>query len=150
MDIIGAAGGYQFDVLRTTAVGEPDVEHRRALDAVARALEAAVAAARPGASCGDLVRLANGLLAQAGYGPYARTFMGHGIGLETVEDPYLTPEVAARLEPGVAIPDWGGVSIEQEVIVTEHAPEVITPTPARPQGVLPTCAGPTRRWCADC
>jgi Xaa-Pro aminopeptidase len=140
MDIIGAARGYQFDVLRTTTVGEPDVEHRRVLDTVARAVDAAVAAVRPGLSCGELVRLANALLEEAGYGQYARAFMGHGIGLETVEDPYLTPEATTRLEPGmvvciepgVAIPDWAGASIEQEVIVTEHAPEVITPTPARP------------------
>ena len=70
---------------------------------MARAADAAVAAARPGAICGDLVRTANGLLDDAGYGTHARTFMGHGIGLETVEEPYLTPEVTSRLEPGMAI-----------------------------------------------
>ncbi len=139
LDIIGAAQGYQFDVLRTTSVGGPDTEHLRLLDSVARAAEAATAAARLGAECGDLVRLANGLLEQDGYGNYVRGFMGHGIGLETVEEPYLTPEVTTRLEPGMVIcvepgafiPGWGGASIEQEVIITEGAPEVITPTPAR-------------------
>ncbi len=139
MDIIGAAQGYQFDVLRTTSVGSPDAEHRKVLDTVARAVDAAVAAARPGTACGDLVRLANSLIEQAGYGMYARPFMGHGIGLETVEEPYLTPGATARLEPGmvlcvepgVYIPEWGGASIEHEVIVTDGAPEVITPTPAR-------------------
>lgn len=139
MDIIGAAQGYQFDVLRTTIVGAPDAEHRKFLDAVARAAEAATNAARPGAVCGDLVRLASGLLEKDGYGKHARAFMGHGIGLETVEEPYLTPEIATRLEPGmvicvepgVYIPGWGGASIEQEVIITDGAPEVITPTPAR-------------------
>ncbi len=88
---------------------------------------------------GDLVRLANGLLEQDGYGKHARTFMGHGIGLETVEEPYLTPEITTPLEPGmvicvepgVYIPGWGGASIEQEVIITEGAPTTITPTPAR-------------------
>ena len=139
MDIIGAAGGYQFDVLRTTIVGPPDGEHRTFLDAVAHAADAAVAAARPGAVCGDIVRTANRLLDDAGYGAHARTFMGHGIGLETVEEPYLTPDVTTRLEPGmvicvepgVYIPGWGGASIEHELIVTDGAPEVITPTPAR-------------------
>jgi len=137
MDIIGAADGYQFDVLRTTIVGDPDREHRRFLDAVARAADAA--AARPGMVCGDLVRLANRLLDDAGYGAHARAFMGHGIGLETVEEPYLTSEVDPVLapgmvvcvEPGVYIPGWGGASIEHELIITEGAPEVITPTPAR-------------------
>lgn len=139
LDIIGAVSGYQFDVLRTTAAGEPGSEIRRLLDAVARAVDTAVGSARPGAVCGDVVRLANGLLEESGYGAHARTFMGHGIGLETVEEPYLTPEVTTRLEPGmvlciepgVYIPGWGGASIEQEVIVTEGDPEVITPTPTR-------------------
>jgi Xaa-Pro aminopeptidase/Xaa-Pro dipeptidase len=139
MDIIGAADGYQFDVLRTTAAGAPDAEHRKVLDAVVHAADAAVAAARAGAVCGDLVRTANRLLDEAGYGKHARTFMGHGIGLETVEEPYLTPEITARLEPGmvicvepgVYIPGWAGASVEHELIVTEGPPEVITPTPAR-------------------
>ena len=139
MDIIGAVCGYQFDVLRSTVVGEPDADHRKFLEAALSATEAAVAAARPGVPCGDLVRIANRLLEHEGYGKYTRTFMGHGIGLETVEEPYLTPEVTIPLapgmviciEPGIYVPGWGGASIEQEVIVTEGAPEVITPTPAR-------------------
>jgi Xaa-Pro aminopeptidase len=139
LDIIGAAHGYQFDVLRSTVVGSPDAERRRVLDAAARATDAAVAASRPGTACGDLVRLAHGLLEEAGYGKHARTFMGHGIGLETVEEPYLLPETPTRLrpgmvlcvEPGVSIPGWGGASVEQEVIITEGEPEVLTRTPAR-------------------
>ncbi len=139
LDIIGAVRGYQFDVLRTTVVGAPDAEQHRLLEAVAQATDAAVAEARPGTMCGDLVRLANTLLERAGYGKHTRNFMGHGIGLETVEEPYLTPEITVRLqpgmvlciEPGVHIPGWGGASIEQEVIVTEGEPEVITHTPAR-------------------
>jgi Xaa-Pro aminopeptidase len=59
--------------------------------------------------------------------------------METVEEPYLTPESATRLEPGMVvcvepglyISGWGGASIEQEVIVTDGAPEVITPTSIR-------------------
>lgn len=139
MDIIGAVHGYQFDVLRTTIVGIPDANQRQFLESVVRAVDAAVAAARPGAVCGDLVRLANGLLEERGYGKFTRPFMGHGIGLETVEEPYLTPESTTRLEPGMVvcvepglyISGWGGASIEQEVIVTDGAPEVITPTPSR-------------------
>ncbi len=139
MDIIGAVQGYQFDVLRTAVVGPPDAEHRRLLEAVAEATDAAVAASRPGVACGDLVRLANGLLDEAGYGKYAGAFMGHGIGLETVEEPYLTPETTTRLEvgmvlcvePGAYIPGWGGASIEQELIITDGVPEVITHIPAR-------------------
>jgi len=57
------------------------------MGSVVRAVDAAVEAARPGAVCGDLVRLANGLLEGEGYGKFTRPFMGHGIGLETPTEP---------------------------------------------------------------
>lgn len=140
LDIIGAYWGYQFDVLRTTvAGGRPDPEQRRVLEAVLEATRRAVAACRPGTPCEEVVRVANAYLDEQGYGPYARTFMGHGIGLETVEEPYLVPGDRTPLEPGmvlcvepgVYIPGWGGVSIEEEVIVTDGVPEQITLYPAR-------------------
>lgn len=140
LDIIGAYWGYQFDVLRTTvAGGRPDPEQRRVLEAVLEATRRAVAACRPGTPCEEVVRVANAYLEEQGYGPYARTFMGHGIGLETVEEPYLVPGDRTPLEPGmvlcvepgVYVPGWGGVSIEEEIIVTDGAPEQITLYPAR-------------------
>ena len=140
LDIIGACWGYQFDVLRTTVAGRrPDPEQRRVLEAVLEACRRAVAACRPGTPCEQVVRVANGYLEEQGYGRHARTFMGHGIGLETVEEPYLAPGDSTPLqpgmvlcvEPGVYIPGWGGVSIEEEIIVTDGEPEQITRYPAR-------------------
>ncbi|MEW6047179.1 MAG: Xaa-Pro peptidase family protein [Bacillota bacterium] len=140
LDIIGAYWGYQFDVLRTTvAGGRPDAGQRRVLEAVLEASRRAVAACRPGTPCEDVVRVANAYLEEQGYGRYARTFMGHGIGLETVEEPYLAPGDRTPLEPGmvlcvepgVYIPGWGGASIEEEIIVTGGAPEQITHYPAK-------------------
>lgn len=139
LDIIGAHQGYQFDVLRTTAVGEATEEGRRLMDAVLRALEATVEAARPGAIPEDLVALAGRTLEEAGYGSHASTFVGHGIGLETVEEPYLMPGVKTALredmvlciEPGAFIQGWGGCSIEQEIIVRAGSPEVITDFPTK-------------------
>lgn len=153
LDIIGAYQGYQFDVLRTTVAGPPDVRpapaHRRLLEAVLEAARRAAAACRPGTPCRDVVQAANGYLEAQGYGPFARTFMGHGIGLETVEEPYLTPDDPTPLapgmvlcvEPGVYVPDGQaapggppgpvGASIEEEVLVTEGEPEVLTRFPAR-------------------
>ena len=64
---------------------------------------------------------------------------GHAIGLETVEEPTLLPGVATPLlpgmvlcvEPGIQIPGVGGVCVEQEILVTEGTPEVITHAPIR-------------------
>jgi Xaa-Pro dipeptidase len=72
--------------------------------------------------------------------PNLGVMMGHGIGLETVELPYvqadehaeLRPGMVLCIEPGIFVPGWAGASIEQEVVITANgAPEVITPTPGR-------------------
>lgn len=134
LDIIGACQGYQFDVLRTTAIGEASPEQTALCDAVVQALERLVAACRPGVAVDDVVRQSLEVLESAGYGPHASRFVGHGIGLETVEEPILAPGVTTRLEPGmvlcvepaVYVPGWGGCSIEEELIVTEDEPEVLT------------------------
>ena len=140
MDVIGAFGGYGFDVNRTTVKGAPDDRVRTLLDAVEAATLSAVVRCAAGASVADVVAAGHGVLRDAGFGDYMGRMIGHGIGLETVETPYLLPEVADRLEPGMtlciepgaSIPGWAGASIEQEIIVTAAgAPEIITPTPTR-------------------
>jgi Xaa-Pro dipeptidase len=139
IDVIGARSAYQFDVLRTMVVGPPSPDQLRALDALRRLNERVVAAARPGVRAGDLVLVAQRDLEAAGYGKYASRFIGHGIGLETAEEPFLNfgsgtilePGMVVCIEPGIYIPGWGGCNIEQEVIVSESGPEVITPTLVR-------------------
>lgn len=140
MDIIGAFAGYHFDVLRTTAVMPLDDERRSLLEVVHEASHRAVEACLPGATAGDVVAAAAAVIARSPFASYAATMMGHGIGLETVEAPYLQQGSSARLEPGMVIcvepgvfvPGWAGASIEQEVIIrTEGPPEVITPTATR-------------------
>lgn len=134
LDIIGACQGYQFDVLRTTVIGEASPEQTALCDAVVQALERLVAACRPGTAVDDLVRQTLMVLEEAGYGPYASRFAGHGIGLETVEEPILAPGVTTKLEPGmvlcvepaVYVPGWGGCSIEEELIVGDDEPELLT------------------------
>jgi Xaa-Pro dipeptidase len=139
LDIIGAKAGYQFDVLRTTIAGDPGNEQVRVCEAVAGALKAAVAEALPGVKAGVIASTARRHLAEAGYGEHASSFVGHGIGLETCEIPYLTPEsdfvlpesAVLCIEPGVYIPDWGGASIEQEVVIRSDGPEILTRYPVQ-------------------
>ena len=135
LDIIGAVQGYGFDVLRTTVVGWDTLpQQRRMCNAVLQALGAAIERARPGVRVGDLVRAGLAVMEAAGYSAQMSRFMGHGIGLETVEAPLLVPDndvtlvpgMVLCIEPGIYIPGWGGCSVEEEVIVTPEEPEVIT------------------------
>ncbi len=139
LDVIGARQGYGFDVLRTTVVGEPSEEQRRVLDAVLAAIEAMLGVLRAGISVDALVRAGLRVLEERGYGQHARAFVGHGIGLETVELPYLVPGNESLLragevlciEPSVVIPGWGGASIENQVIVTDDGYELLDHTPRK-------------------
>lgn len=139
LDAIGAYQGYQFDVNRTTVCGEPDAETRRLLETTLEATNAAVAAIRPGVPVSQVADAAVEVMQRGRYGDYFGGMLGHAIGLETVELPYLKvgeptqlqPNMVLCVEPGLFIPDVAGAAIEQEVIVHAKGPaEIITPTPA--------------------
>ena len=140
VDMVGAYQGYGFDVNRTMVKGEPGAERRALLDAVDAATERAVARCVSGAAIGDVVAAAQEVFAATPFAAHAGSLMGHGIGLETVEAPYvqrggtdqLRPGMVLCIEPGIFVPDWAGAAIEQEVIIAEAGPpEVITPTATR-------------------
>lgn len=140
LDAIGAYQGYGFDVNRTTVCGEPDARSRDLLETTLLATQAAVEAAVAGTSVDSVAQAAVAVMNASPFGDYFRGMLGHGIGLETVELPYLRlgemtvlrPGMVLCIEPGLFIPDFAGAAIEQEVIITESGPaEVITPTPMR-------------------
>ncbi len=140
VDVIGAFEGYQYDVLRTTCVGEPSGEVLKIFEICAEATEAAVAACRPGVKSDDIYQTSQAIFERAGYGRHSRAFMGHGIGLETVESPLIQKGVqdvieegmVLCVEPGVSVPDVAGACIEEEIIVRGDGPELITHAPTRP------------------
>lgn len=140
LDIIGACQGYGFDVLRTIVCGDASPAARELIETALLATEWAVDAARAGAAAGSVHRAACEVIEKAGFGDHLPGFVGHGIGLETVEGLQLRPGVETRLEPGMVlciepgifIRDFGGACVEQEVIVAESGPpELITPFQAR-------------------
>ncbi len=140
MDVIGAVGGYQFDVNRTASCGQLRETQRALCEAVYEATVRCVESARSGVTVEALVQVAADAFAPT---PFAASFggaVGHAIGLETVELPYLRRGVEATLsggevlciEPGLFIHGVGGCSIEQIVAVQESgAPELLTTFPAR-------------------
>jgi len=133
MDYIGAVHGYQFDILRSSIVGEGDMETRRLIQLASEATEAAIKACKPNVSVREVVRTADAIIDQAGFLQYRAKFTGHGIGLDTVELPFLMadsedvlqPGDVLCLEPGILIRDKKGARFEYEVVITHDGFELL-------------------------
>lgn len=136
VDIIGAAQGYGFDVLRCFVAGTPTEAQRRLTDAAAAVTGAMTAACTPGATGRQIYAAGARKAEELGYLDALDRFIGHGIGLETMEWPLLDPEDDAPLlpgmvlciEPGLKVPGVGGARIEEEVLVTADGPALLTVT----------------------
>ena len=126
--------GYCSDMTRTVCVGKPGAAERSAYDAVLEAQEAAVAAVRSGATCGEVDEAARGTLRRAGLAKYFTHSTGHGVGLEIHESPRvaagqtieLKPGMVITIEPGIYMPGKFGIRIEDMVVVTERGARVLT------------------------
>jgi len=146
VDFGGVLSGYSVDVTRTIAAGRPSAQARRLHAAVLDAQRAAMTTAAPGVTAGAVDRAARDVLDRAGLGRFFGHGTGHGLGLEVHEAPAITSlraEAAATtlaadmvftLEPGVYVPDLGGVRIEDDVVLTAAGAEPIT---TAPRGLVP-------------
>jgi Xaa-Pro aminopeptidase len=127
--------GYCSDMTRTVCIGKPGRSERFAYDAVLEAQQAAVAAVRPGVTCGEVDEAARSVLRTAGLDEYFTHSTGHGVGLEIHEPPRiardqkqeLKPGIVVTIEPGVYMPGKFGIRIEDMVVVTEKGSKVLTP-----------------------
>jgi Xaa-Pro aminopeptidase len=127
---------YCSDMTRTVYVGTPSREVRRMYQAVRSAQEAALEVAQPGRTVGEVDRAARSVLRRAGLAQYFTHSTGHGVGLEIHEPPriargqqqVLMPGMVITIEPGAYVPGYGGVRIEDMVVVTTTSCEVLTPT----------------------
>ncbi len=127
--------GYCSDMTRTVHMGEATAEERTAYEAVLEAQLAGVAAAKPGATCGEVDEAARGVLREAGLEEYFTHSTGHGVGIEIHEAPriakeqetVLKPGMVVTIEPGIYIEGKFGIRIEDMVAVTGRAQRVLTP-----------------------
>ncbi|MDP8256030.1 MAG: Xaa-Pro peptidase family protein [Candidatus Alcyoniella australis] len=125
---------YNSDQTVTFAVGEIQPWQREIYQLVYRAQRAAIKACVPGAKLCEVDAVARGIIEQAGYGEYFTHGLGHGVGLKVHEGPRLSMRVNGKLalgnvvtvEPGVYLPNRGGVRLEDMVLVTDGAPRVLT------------------------
>ncbi len=115
--------GYCSDFGRTIFCGEPTAEYRRAHQAMIDAQAAGQAAAKPGVTCAEVNRACRAPIEEAGYGDYFRHRMGHGIGMDVHEHPFISEEDQTPLEEGMTFTDepsimWHGkVGVRIENIV---------------------------------
>ncbi|MGI8908577.1 MAG: M24 family metallopeptidase [Candidatus Sumerlaeaceae bacterium] len=118
---------YHSDLTRTACVGEASPQHREVYEIVKAAQIAALKKIRPGALCKDVDAAARTIISDAGYGEQFGHGLGHGVGLEIHEAPTLNPRseeilregMVVTVEPGIYIPGFGGVRIEDLVVVTK-------------------------------
>ncbi len=134
----GARGRlYHSDLTRVLVTGRLSPELQQVYGVVLAAQRAAIAAIRPGAIMKEIDATARQVIADAGYGERFGHSLGHGIGLAVHEQPRLAPDqdrplapgMVVTVEPGIYLPGWGGVRIEDDVLVTEDGHEVLTSVP---------------------
>jgi Xaa-Pro aminopeptidase len=140
LDFGGVYDSYCVDLTRTISVGRADTRAREVYEAVREARNRAVAAVAPGRSRFDIDATARDTLASRGLGDAFGHGTGHGLGIEVHEDPRITrrrndvdttdeavaPGMVFTIEPGAYLPGWGGVRIEDDVLVTGTGVEVLT------------------------
>ena len=125
---------YGSDLTRTFCVGEKDATFRKVYEAVLKAQQGAIAQIKPGMTGSEADSIARSIIAQAGYGAAFGHSLGHGIGLVTHEKPTVGPNSAEILtngmvftiEPGIYISGWGGVRIEDDVVIENDKLRVLS------------------------
>ena len=137
IDMGARVRGYNADLTRTVWVGEPTAQLRTIYTTVLAANRAAIAGIRAGMTGGEADALARTVIKDAGYGDRFTHSLGHGLGIKVHEAPSLRegntdPLVVGQvvtIEPGIYLPEWGGVRIEDVVVIESDGARVLTNAP---------------------
>ena len=134
VDIAIGADGYYSDITQQVSLGEPSPRYAAAYAVVHESQLAGVAAARAGATVGDVADAAHAVIAASAFAGHTFARIGHGIGLDVHEAPsllsggrtVLRPGMTMTVEPGIYVPGELGIRIEDTIAVTDGAPRVLT------------------------
>lgn len=129
--------GYCSDITRTVAFGNITDEQKQIYDTVLGAQERAINASKAGTAVGELDKVARNYITEQGYGEYFTHRLGHGLGIETHEYPSMHSEntlpiqsgMCFTIEPGIYVPEVGGVRIEDMLFTTNYMPLELTKYP---------------------
>ncbi|MGH9183415.1 MAG: M24 family metallopeptidase, partial [Acidimicrobiales bacterium] len=140
MDFGAVVDGYCSDMTRTVMVGEPSAVQRRMLEVVTASQAAGVGSVAAGVACAQVDQACRAVIDDAGWGDSFLHSTGHGVGLDVHEEPRVATTSTASLvvgnvvtvEPGVYLPEHGGVRIEDTVVVTADGCRPLTTTPKDP------------------
>ncbi len=131
MDFGCVYNGYCSDMTRTVCVGKANAKQREIYDIVLKAQTTVIEGLKPGKKGKEYDKIARDIITEAGYGQYFGHGLGHSVGLEIHEDPrfsvaeerIIEPGTIITVEPGIYIPDFGGVRIEDMLVITEDGYE---------------------------
>lgn len=133
-DILPKVGGYWADTTRTFVLGNPSPKQKEIIRIVTEALEEGIKSVRPGIKASALDGVVRNFIEKAGYQECFPHHSGHGLGTEHFESPLIIPAndmelkegMVFTLEPGIYIPGFGGVRVEEDVLVTAEGCEVLS------------------------
>ncbi len=129
--------GYRSDLTRMIVHGNPTSKLEKVYQTVLNAQMAAIDSIRPGIRCSEVDQVARSIIDKAGFGTKFTHSLGHGIGLDIHEGPRLggndstelKPGMVVTVEPGIYLSGWGGVRIEDDILVTRDGHEILTSVP---------------------
>jgi Xaa-Pro aminopeptidase len=130
--------GYPSDITRTIVLGKASAKQKKIYEIVLKAQLAAIGAARPGIAARDVDKVARDIITKEGFGDYFGHGLGHGLGLSEIHsypvlssrsNDILKPGNVVTIEPGIYIPNWGGVRIEDDMVITDKGHKVLTKLP---------------------
>lgn len=133
-----SVGGYHSDITRTIGIGAVTDHQREIYAIVMEAQQRAIAAIRPGRTGKDIDAVARDFIAAQGYGEAFGHGLGHSLGRSVHDGPgfsvrteslVLQPGMVLTVEPGIYLEDWGGIRIEEDILVTDSGCEILTHLP---------------------
>jgi Xaa-Pro aminopeptidase len=129
--------GYNSDITRTVVMGQPEPRQREIYEIVLEAQMSAISAIKAGVRASAVDQAARDVIEKKGYGRCFGHSTGHGLGLNIHENPRLSakdetilrPGMVVTVEPGIYLPGWGGVRIEDTVVVEDNGCRILTRSP---------------------